>query len=76
MNTQLVDVKSAWLSKINWTQAVSFLAMLATMFGIDVPPEMHAQILAAIVAVSAVMTWAFKTFFTSTVTPSSAAKLP
>ena len=24
MNTQLVDVKSAWLSKINWTQAVSF----------------------------------------------------
>ena len=67
-------VQSAWLSKINWTQAIAFAAMMLTMFGIDLPADVQAQILAAITAVSTVVTWAFRTFFTSTVTPAVAAK--
>jgi hypothetical protein len=69
------NIQSAWLSKINWTQAIAFAAMLLTMFGVELPPEVQAQILAGITAISAVVTWAFRTFFTSTVTPAVAAKL-
>lgn len=64
-------IKSAWLSKINWAQAVAFLAMALTMFGIDLPDELQAQIVAAILAVSNVATWIMRTWFTSTVTPSA-----
>ncbi len=74
MDLVSVAVKSAWLSKINWTQFVAFIAMLLTMFGIDLPPETQASILAAIVAGSSVITWVLKTFFTNTVTPASAIK--
>ena len=76
MDKQLVAVKSAWLSKINWAQAVSFAAMLATMFGFSIPPEVQAQILAVIVAGTSIMTWLLRTFFNKTVTPAVAAKLP
>ena len=70
----LQHVQSAWLSKINWTQAIAFAAMMLTMFGIDLTPDVQAQILAAITAVSAVVTWVLRTFFTSTITPTVAAK--
>ena len=69
-----VDVRSAWLSKINWTQAVSFAAMLLTLFGITLPPEVQAQILAGIVAANGVVTWVLRTFFTHTVTPAMVGK--
>ena len=72
LTTATVAVKSGWLSKINWTQAVAFGAMLLTMFGIDLPAQTQADILAAVLAGSSVLTWVLKTFFTNTVTPASA----
>jgi len=70
-----VDVKSAWLSKINWVQVASVAASILVVFGISIPPELQAQIAAAITAVSAIVTIVMKTWFTTTITPSSAAKV-
>jgi len=72
MDQTVVDVRSAWLSKINWTQLIGVGASLAAIKGIDVPPEQQVQMVAGIQAIQAVATWAMKTFFTSTITPSSA----
>jgi vacuolar-type H+-ATPase subunit I/STV1 len=70
-----VEVKSAFLSKINWTQLISVLASLLVVFGVNIPPELQAHIAAAITAVSAIATIVMKTWFTTTVTPSSATKV-
>jgi len=70
-----VDVQSAWLSKINWTQAVAIAAsLLVFMTGgkINIPVETQVGIVTAIQAMSGVITWVLKTFFTSTITPSVA----
>lgn len=67
----VVPVKSAWLSKINWTQGIALLAMAGTFFGFDLPAETQAEILAGIVGIQAAVTWLLKTFFTTTVTPAS-----
>ena len=64
-------LQSAYASKINWTQAVAFAAMMMTMFGIDLPPELQASIVSGIVAVSSVVTWIMRTWFTTTITPAS-----
>ena len=64
-------VKSSWASKINWTQAVSFLAMTFTMFGIDLPAELQAQIVTGIGIVAAVVTWILRTWFTTAITYAS-----
>ena len=64
-------VKSAWASKINWTQAVAFAAMLFTMFGIDLPAELQAQIVTGIGIVAAVVTWILRTWFTTAITYAS-----
>jgi hypothetical protein len=70
----VVEAKSAWISKINWTQAISMVAMVATYFGINMPADVQAAILAAIVAVSTVVTWILRTWFSPTVTPASVGK--
>lgn len=67
----VVTTKSAWLSKINWTQAIAVVAMLGTFFGFDLDAQTQASVLAGIVGAQAAITWVFKTFFTNTVTPSS-----
>ena len=59
------EINSPKFSKINWTQLVSFLAMLLTIFGVDLPPETQVQIVAAILAITNVSTWVWRTFFTS-----------
>lgn len=70
-----VDVKSAWLSKINWAQAIGVVASVAAVVGFDLSPALQVQVVAAIQGIVAVVTWALKTFGTTTVTPSSAAKV-
>jgi hypothetical protein len=75
--TELVRVKtkSAWLSKINWTQAIGIAAsalVFATGGKVDIPLELQAQVVLGIQAVQAVATWVLKTWFTPTVTPASA----
>ena len=50
-------------SKVNWTQAIAFLAMIATLFGIDVPDDVKLQMVAAIQALQSIVTWVFHTWF-------------
>jgi hypothetical protein len=52
------------LSKINWTQAVAFLASMAAIFGFDLPPELQATTVVAIQALQSILTWVFRTWFT------------
>lgn len=70
----VVDIKSAWASKINWTQAIGTacsMAVLVTGGKINVPTDVQLQLVAAIQAAQAVATWVIKTWFTPTVTPAS-----
>lgn len=75
MDPILVDVKSAWLSKINMAQAVGLIASLLAVKGIDLPPETQAQIVVGVQALVSVATWVARTWFTTSVTPSVAKKL-
>ena len=70
-----VDVQSAWLSKINWTQAVGILASVITVVSgnkYSIPVETQLAIVATIQGIQGVASWALKTFFTKTITPSVA----
>ena len=69
MATELVEVKSAWFSKINWTQAVSLLATVLVVWKIDLDPTTQVAIVSAIQGVQAVVTWVFRTWFNNTVPP-------
>lgn len=78
ITTATVDVRSAWLSKINWTQAVGVgasLLVLTTGGKVNIPLEQQAGIVVAIQALCGVITWALKTFGHPTVTASQAAKV-
>lgn len=73
----VVDIKSAWLSKINWTQAIGIGAsalVFVTGGKINIPVDVQLQLVAAIQAAQAVATWVIKTWFTSSVTPASVNK--
>ena len=70
-----IETKSAWLSKINWTQLLAVSAstlVLVTGGKVDIPPEVQAQIVVGIGVVQGVVTWVLKTWFTPTITPASA----
>jgi len=70
-----VDVQSAWLSKINWTQAVGIGASIITVVSgnkYSVPVETQLAIVATIQGAQGVVSWVLKTFFTKTITPSVA----
>lgn len=71
VETVVVEVKSAWGSKIIWTQIIGVLAMAATLFGFDIPPDMQGEIVGGIGALQGIVTLILKKWFTSTVTPSS-----
>lgn len=71
-----VDVQSAWSSKINWTQAVAVTASaLVFMTGgkVNIPVDVQLQIVTGITVIQGIVTWVMKTWFTKTITPSSAA---
>jgi hypothetical protein len=68
-----IETKSAWLSKINWTQFVGLAAsVLVFTTGIDLPLEQQAQVVLAIQALQGIVTWVLKTWWTPTITPASA----
>lgn len=69
-----VDIKSAWLSKINWTQAIGVAASIAAVFGFNLPANTQVELVAGIQGIVAVVTWVLKTFAKPSVTPSAAAK--
>lgn len=73
----LASVRTAWLSKINWTQAIgvgSSLIVLAFGKQYEIPSEQQVQLVAAIQAGQAFLTWAFRTWFTTSLTPGSVGK--
>lgn len=71
-----MNIKSAWLSKINWTAAVTALLTLAAALGLPITDEMKVNIMAFIGTVGPVAIMIWKTFFTTTITPSSASNMP
>ena len=78
---QVVDVKSAWLSKINWGEAVKAVALLGAIWGFPLPDSVQHNavvglqgLTTAIVAGGAIYTWVVRTWFTTSVTPQSAKK--
>lgn len=73
----VVPIKSAWLSKINWTQIAGPVAGVLAFIGIkDVSVDQIAAIMLGIQSLQSVATIVIKTFYTGTVTPSSAAGIP
>jgi len=70
----LVQTKSAWASKINWTQAVSSGAMLLTLISggkLNLTADQQVGIVVTIGVAGDIITWVTKTWFTPTVTPAS-----
>ena len=69
-----VPTKSAWLSKINWTQGVSSAAMVLTLVSggkLNLTADQQAAMIVTIGVVGDAATWVIKTWFTPTVTPAS-----
>jgi hypothetical protein len=74
MNTVTVPVTSSWASKINWTQAVSALAMLLAWYSggkISMTADQQVALVTSIGVITNIVTWVLRTWFTKTVTPSS-----
>lgn len=72
-----VPVQSAWLSKINITQAVQAAAMVVVWLSggaLNIDPTQQAAIVVTIGVVGNIVTWILKTWFTNTVTPGSVGK--
>jgi hypothetical protein len=74
-STVVVEEKSDFASKINWTNAVSAVAVLAALFGLDIPPDMQVKIVGFLGVATPVVTMILRTFFTKKLTASSAARL-
>jgi hypothetical protein len=70
-----VPVASAWTSKINWTQVIGSGLSLTTWAFSMLPPQYAALGPIVIQLVQSLITWYFKTYSTTTITPSSAASL-
>ena len=67
----VVPIKSAWVSKINVTQAVTLVSVLLATFGINMPEDVRVGILTIIGAVGPIVTWVLRTWYTKSVTKSS-----
>lgn len=75
-STAVVDVKSAWESKINWVQLIGVVAMIGTLTGLfDISAADQATIVGGILAVQGALTVILRTWFTKSVTKASAEKL-
>lgn len=74
-DTVVVGVQSSWVSKINWTSMVGPAVSLAAFFGLNLSAEELTKVVIGVQALQSIATIIFKTFFTTTVTPSSAAKV-
>ncbi|UWQ16165.1 hypothetical protein [Jannaschia sp. M317] len=68
-------IKSALRSKINWTQAIGIAAQVVAFFGLDVPADIQAEIVVMIGSGQAIATWILRTWFTTSITAASAARM-
>lgn len=66
-----VEVKSAWLSKINWTQIIAAVSTLVTTNALGLDDATQVKVLAVTSIIHSVATVVLKTWFTPTVTPAS-----
>ena len=74
-NAAVVNVESAWWSKINWVNAISIVSAILVYFkgaAFGIPPEIQQGLAVAIPVFANFLTWILKTFCTNTITPSSA----
>jgi len=70
-----VAIRSAWWSKVNWTQVVAMVATIGVLFGLNLPADEQAKIVATIQGVSGLATIILRTWFTTSVTPAAAARV-
>lgn len=73
--TATVAVKSAWLSKINWIQAIGGLTAILNEFLPIVPVNDQHYVTGAVVLLTAISTFVARTFYTTSITPSAVAKV-
>ena len=59
-----IGLNAPTVSKINWTQGISFLAMMLTMFGIDLDTGTQSAIVATIGGLTTILTFVLRTWFT------------
>lgn len=69
--TARVEIKSAWFSKINWTQAVAMAASVGVIFGVDLDAKTQLALVGMIQSGQTVATWLFRTWFNRSVSPAS-----
>ena len=74
MSFTTVAVKSAWLSKINWTAAITAAIALAAAFGLPISEQTKVQILTITGVVGPIIISILRTWFTTSVTPAVAVK--
>jgi len=70
----VVPVATAWVSKINWAQLISFIAIIAAIWNIQISSELQANLVVGILAFAGlvdVLTAVARTWFTKSVTPQS-----
>ncbi len=75
METVLANVKSAWLSKLNWTLAAGALFNIFAFFGLQVPNDVKDAIVMVGNGVVLIAAWVIKTWFTTSISAASAKKL-
>jgi peptidoglycan hydrolase-like protein with peptidoglycan-binding domain len=75
MDTVLANVKSAWLSKLNWTLAAGALFNLFAFFGLQIPSDVKDAVVMIGNGLVIVVAFVIKTWFTTSITPASAKKL-
>lgn len=72
----VVPVSSSWLSKINWVQAVSILATIISIWGIDMDAKTQVAVVGIIQGIQTVVTWVLRTWFTTSVTSAAMSGAP
>ncbi len=75
METVLANVKSAWLSKLNWTLVAGALFNLFAFFGLNVPNDVKDAIVMVGNGAVLIVAWVIKTWFTTAISSASAKKL-
>ncbi len=69
--TATVPVKSAWLSKVNWTAIGTAVMTLITTNALGLDAATQVKVLSVTTIASNVLTIVFRTFFNGSVSPGS-----
>jgi len=76
VTSAVVNVRSAWYSKINWATVVGVVAVIASVWAIDIPQNVQDALVTIISFVTGTLVVTLRTKFTSSVTPSVAEAAP